>query len=124
MKPARIENPVFSKIVFGLFLLLVASLAVQKHAIFYLKGFPFTASDLLFPVAAVLALVSFSLRVDKLRWSRAYILFAVYVAAFLFASVFTQDLSRSATKSLATAYLVGLAVLALNLVCNEGRMKM
>ncbi len=124
MKPARKEGPAFSKIVFGLFLLLVASLAVQWPAVFYLEGFPVAVTDLLFPVVAVLAAVSFILRTDKLRWTWAYILFAVYLAAFIFASVFAHDLSRSVTKSLATAYLVGLAILSLNLICDEGRMRM
>jgi hypothetical protein len=58
------------------------------------------------------------------RWTVAYVPLLFYLAAFFVASYFSGDMGRSFTKSLATAYLVGLAVLAINLVDCEKRMRM
>ena len=118
------ERPIFSKIVFVLFLLLVASLAVQRPAVFMYRGYPITATDVLFPLLFLVAAVSIILRRDTLRWTAAYIPLAFYVAAFFLASAFSIDVSRGITKSLATAYLVGLAVLAINLIDTDRRMRL
>jgi hypothetical protein len=118
------ERHVFEKIVFGSFLILVASLAVQKPIVLDLAGLRLSATDVLFPVVAVLAVGSVLLRMRAFRWTIAYLPLLFYLAAFFVASYFSEDMGRSIAKSLATAYLVGLAILAINLVDSEKRIRM
>jgi len=124
MRPKPKERHVFDKIVFGSFLILVASLAVQKPIVRDLAGFRLSATDVLFPVVAILAAATILLRMRGFRWTFAYVPLLFYLAAFFVASYFSEDIARSTAKSLATAYLVGLAVLAINLVDCEKRMRM
>ena len=124
MIPEAKERHIFDKIVFGSFLVLVVSLALQKPIVLDLAGLRLTATDILFPVVAVLAAASILLRMRAFRWTIAYLPILFYLAAFFVSSWFSADMSRGIAKSLATAYLVGLAVLAINLVDCEKRMRM
>ena len=116
-------NGKIDKIAFVLFLVLVASLSLQKPSLFYIGGLPVTLSDLIFPVTVLFFLIgAFSTR-QKIRVDRIFLFLGAYLAAFAIATFISPQFTRSVIKTLATAYLVGLCVLTFNLIDNQERMR-
>ncbi len=116
---AKSAGITFKRVIFGSFLLLVVSLAVQKPGIAYLFGYHITATDALFPIVAGIALIGVFLKLVSVRWSVAYLFFGAYISAFFLSAIFSANVANGFVKSLSTAYLVGLAVLSLVLIEDE-----
>lgn len=123
MENETTQKPIIEKILFAAFLCLIFSLAFMKPSVFDLAGQPISATDVLFPIVVVLFLLSLMLRQRKLHWHRAYFFLGAYAAAFLLASAFSADPQRSFIKTASTIYLVGLAVLAFNIVDDEHKLR-
>ena len=117
-------NEKIEKIAFVLFLVLVASLSIQKPSLFYVSGLPVTPTDFVFPVAGLFFLISVIWNPRKLQRDRIYLWLIAYLVAFAIATLFSPQFSRSAIKTLATGYLIGLCVLAFNLIDSEDRMRL
>ncbi|WP_165356528.1 O-antigen ligase [Sphingosinicella sp. BN140058] len=101
-----------------LFLLLVLSLPLMKLSA-TISGLEANASDLLFlPCAGVLALAVLTGR-TRLRWHPFYAILIVYFLAMLASALVSPEPARAAVKLVASAYLLGLAVLACQLIDGE-----
>ena len=112
-----------SKIAFGAFLMLTASLAIQKPSLLIVGGLSLAATDFVFPVSFVLIVVAVLFGDLRIRKHKIYILFAFYAGAFILAALFAPNISRSTVKVFATIYLVGIAVIASVVVDSEFRLK-
>ncbi|MGH9946167.1 MAG: O-antigen ligase family protein [Pyrinomonadaceae bacterium] len=116
MKPS---HSTFERVIFGSYLLLVASLAIQKPSVTTFPGNKITATDLLFPLVAALTMLGILIGAIPLRRTRAFIFLGAYAAAFLAATFFSPQILQSLVKSLSTTYLVGLAVITFMLIRDE-----
>lgn len=106
------------------FLLLVASLPFQKPSLFYFGGFSIAATDVLFPIASFLLLLSFVAGSKSFKLDRVYFFLAAYIAAFVITTIFAADSERSTLKTFATAYVVGLCFLTINFIEDEDVMRL
>jgi len=111
------------KIAFGAFLVLTASLAIQKPSLLIVSGLSLTATDFVFPISLVLTATAVLFRKLRIRRSTLYLLFGVYICAFVLATLFSPNIARSAVKVFATVYLVGIAVTASIVLDSEFRLK-
>src|SRR5687768_3078081 len=111
------------KAAFGGFLILVASLAVQKPSIITVGRQNLVAADLVFPFAAILAALAFVAGRRRLVYDRAYFFLGLYIAAFAVATIFSSNFFPSALKTFATLYLVCMAALTAYLVDSTSRLK-
>ena len=111
------------RIAFGVFLVLTASLAIQKPSVLNLAGKALTATDLVFPFLLLASGVAFILRERTFVWRPIYWFFASYIAAFVVASLFAPDRYLAFIKTSATTYLVMIAVIAIELVNTSERIK-
>lgn len=109
------------RVLLGAVLLLIVSLGFQKPAV-YVAGQLVNATDALFVLCFALLALTVTLG-RPLASSHSYLFLSLYVAAFLFASLFAADVSRSLVKSAATLYLIILAVLTFNVLNTETRIK-
>ena len=107
---------ILNKIVFGLFLLLIFSLGFMQPWAFSLSGFLVHFTDLIFLITFSLWIFSLLLKKNDFRLSKFYIPLAFYLAAMILSAVFSEDPKQSFIKLLGGFYLIGLAVLAFNLV--------
>ena len=114
-------NEKIEKIAFVLFLVLVASLSIQKPSLFYVSGLSTTLTDIVFPVAGSFYLICILLNRSSFRFDKVYFFFAAYLAAFAIATIFSPQFTRSAFKALATGYLVAMGVLSFNAIDSEDR---
>ena len=106
----------------SLFLLLIISLGFMEPPIF-LGDQRLTPTDLLFPLLALLWVVSLLTGQIKFKWHKFYFFAGLYFAAMLISAVFSIDPRASFIKLIGEAYLIGLAVLAFNLIDNEKDIK-
>ena len=111
------------KIAFGAFLVLTASLAIQKPSLLIVSGLSLTATDFVFPISLVLTATAVLFRKLRIRRSTLYLLFGVYICAFVLATLFSPNNARSTVKVFATVYLVGIAVIASIVIDSEFRLK-
>jgi O-antigen ligase len=123
MRSETASKNMIDQIAFGAFLLLVASLAIQKPAVTTFEGQSIAATDLAFPFAALLATLTFFVGERRLIFDRVLIFLGFYASAFVVATVFSPNVSRSTLKTLATLYLVGVAGLTAYLVDSRSRLK-
>ena len=113
----------FDRAAFGVFLVLTASLAIQKPSIVTVAGKELAATDLIFPIAFVAVFISLLSRQRKLAWKPVYWFIAAYVAAFAIALSFAENRSQGLIKTAATAYLVFIAIIAVELVDSWKRLR-
>lgn len=111
------------RFVFGAFLLLTASLAVQKPSIISTAGKPLSASDLIFP-PVLLATVALLAKDRRIVWKTAYWSFMAYAAAFILAASFAPDRIQSFTKTAATIYLVLIAAVAIEVIDTPEKLRL
>lgn len=111
------------KIAFGAFVVLTASLAIQKPSLLIVGGLSLTATDFVFPVSLVLTATAVLFGKLRIRGSTVYLLFGVYITAFVLGTVFSPNIARSAVKVFATVYLVGIAVIASIVIDSAFRLK-
>ena len=112
------------RIAFGGFLLLAASLAVQKPSAGVFAGQALSATDILFPLVFLCFVAAVFLGSIKLVWKPVYWFLAAYIGTFAIASLFAPDRGQAAVKTFATVYLVFLAVLVMEVVDNVNRLKL
>ena len=102
----------------GLYLLLIATLPIVRPFSLRVAGLVVPVSDLLFIVAALAWIADLVSRRRTIRPSGVYPLLAVYFAALGCSAWFSQSPGRSAIKLVGEAYLIGLAVLTINVVTS------
>jgi hypothetical protein len=108
--------------VWALFFLLIFSLCwMQPFPVF--AGQRLTSTDLLFPLVVLLWIAALLFGQLRFKWHKVYWILAAYFAAMFISTVFSMDVKASFIKLLAEAYLIGLAVLAFNLIDDENDLK-
>lgn len=112
----------FDKLVFASFLALVATLGIQKPAVTQLYNENVSLTDVVFPLVLCLALAGLLIKRRLPKWNSIYLFFGAYLLAFLVSSFFSSSVSSSLLKTFATAYLVGLAVISIELIDSSKRL--
>ena len=100
-------------------LALVLSLAVMKPDLAY----PVMVTDLLFLLAAALLAAEWALGRRRPRWRPLYLPLGAYWLCLSASILVSADPAATAIKSAATLYLVGLAVLADQLIDDEAELR-
>ena len=100
----------------GLYLLLIATLPIVRPFGVSVAGLVVPVSDLIFVVAALAWIADLVSRRRAVRPSRVYPLLALYFAALCCSAWFSESPGRSALKLVGETYLIGLAVLTINVV--------
>jgi hypothetical protein len=111
------------KIAFGAFLALTASLTIQKPSLLTVSGLGVTATDLVFPASLILTVIAVLFGDLRVTRPQVYILFGMYIGAFILATLFSPALTRSIVKTMAVCYLAGIAVIASIVIDSEFRLK-
>jgi O-antigen ligase len=106
----------------ALFLLLIVSLGFM-HPFVYTAGQRLTPTDLIFPAAAILWIVSLLFGQLKFKWHNFYWVLGGYFAAMLISAAFSADAKTSFIKLIGETYLIGLGVLTFNLIDDERGLK-
>jgi putative inorganic carbon (hco3(-)) transporter len=101
-----------------LFLVLVVSLGTMQPFVF-VAGQRLAPTEFIFAAAALLFLLALLFGRLKFKWHRFYWFLAAYLAALLVSAVFSLDPKASFIKLIGVAYLLGLAVLAFNVIEDE-----
>ena len=115
--PSALQR-VLAIIVNGGFLVLVFSLGFMWPSLnVYNLSIPVT--DFIFLVVFVIWAIALAFRATKIVRSRFYYVALFFLAACLLSTIFSADTERSLVKLAGEMYLVGLSVLALNLVNGE-----
>lgn len=97
------------------FLLLIFSLGFMQPSV-EARGLTLPFTDMLFILTFILWGVALVRRVIDVQFDGIYILFALYALGMLLSVVFSQNLAVSITKYLGELYLIGLALMTVNLV--------
>lgn len=104
------------KITFGLFLLLIFSFVFAQPALISVKGFRILFTDVIFLFTFFFWILSLLLGKNDFRRGNFYIPLTLYLGAMFLSAVFSEDPQRSFIKLSGVFYLLGLAILAFNLV--------
>src|SRR5215207_831097 len=98
-----------SRIVFGLYLLLIFSLGLMKPSID--AGFAeLTPTDLIFPAVVLCWLTAIAVGSSSVRWRPEFSIFGFYFLALAISSIFSANPSLSFGRLPGVAYLLLLAV--------------
>lgn len=104
------------KVTFGLFLLLIFSLAFMQPRAYSFSGFSIHLTELIFLLTTLTWILALILKKDKIRLGKIYLPLSFFLMAMILSVVFSDNLTKSLIKLLGVFYLIGLAVLAFNLV--------
>ena len=99
-----------------LYLLLVASLALPRPFSFTLFGLVVSLSDLIFVAAGLAWAADVVRRRSSVHPSGFYLVLGLYFGAMCLSAATSTEPRQSAAKLLAGVYLIGLAVLTVNMV--------
>jgi O-antigen ligase len=113
-----------SSVSFVSFLALTASLAIQKPSVYTFLGKEISLTDAVFPVVAVLTVISFMVRSVALNRQTFYFFAIAYVAAFVISTVASDDFTLGAVKTASTVYLVLIAVAGTIIIDSERRLSL
>ncbi len=102
----------------ALFFLLIFSLGFMQPLV-QLAGQRLAPTDLLFPAVVILWLLAVLFGQLRFKWHKFYLVLGAYLAAMLVSAMFSVDPRTSFIKLIGETYLIGLAVLAFNLVDDE-----
>jgi O-antigen ligase len=108
---------------FVTFMVLAASLAIQKPSIYILFGNEISLTDAIFPLVAVLTFISLVTRSIEFKWRNFYLFAIAYVAAFVLASAVSDEVATSAVKTASTLYLVLIAICGAILIDSGRRIR-
>lgn len=108
---------------FWLFGLVVFSLPFVNFPNLRKYGYSIQVTDLLFLLTGFVWLIYLLLRKNKLRISWFYLPIGLYFASLCLATIFSENQAKSFVKLLGSTYLLGLAVLAFNLVDDGKKLK-
>lgn len=106
----------------ALFLLLIFSLGFMQPFV-QLAGQRLAPTDLLFPAVVILWLLAILLGQLRFKWHKFYLVLGGYFAAMLVSAIFSVGSGASFIKLIGETYLIGLAVLAFNLIDDEKDLK-
>ncbi len=104
------------------FLVLVVSLAIQKPSIYVYSGLWITATDVLFPLVAIIVAIAYYRHLSLLLSLVYFIIFA-YATSFAISAFLTPTDGTGPAKAASILYLVGLALMASFVITNEERLK-
>ena len=96
----------------------VFSLGFMKPS-FGFAGSGITPTDLLFPILLLSFVVGILTRSVRPVWSPSYLIFGVYAVAMIVSCFFSPEPRRSLAKFLGELYLIGLAVVTVNIVRDK-----
>lgn len=82
-----------------------------------------TPTDLIFPFAVLLFIAGIVFRAYKFKWHNFYFVLAAYFTAMLISALFSGDLKTGLIKLIPVTYLLGLPVLAFNVIEDERDIK-
>lgn len=99
-----------------LYLLFVASLPIVRPVYFRLSGVMVPLSDVLFAATTAVWLVSVARGRAPIAFSRFYALLALYFVVSCLSAMVSPSPGRSAVKLAGLAYLMGVAVVTMNMV--------
>jgi putative inorganic carbon (hco3(-)) transporter len=102
-----------------LYLLLIASLPLVRPFSLTLFGLLVPLTDFIFIGAALTWVIALLKRQTDLKFSWFYLPLGLYLAAMLCSTLASDDPRRSAIKLAGEVYLIGLAVLTVNLVRSQ-----
>lgn len=102
----------------ALFLLLIFSLGFMQPNI-KISGYPIPLTDFLFLAVFALWALALLLKLSWFRWNRFYLVLIPYLGAMILSTAYSDDLKKSFVKLLGEIYLLGLAVLTINIVQTE-----
>lgn len=108
---------------FWLFGLVVFSLPFVNFPNLRKYGYPIQLTDFLFLLTGLVWLIYLVLRKNKLRISWFYLPLSLYFVSLCLSTIFSEDQSKSFIKLLGVTYLLGLAVLAFNLVDDKNKLR-
>jgi len=104
-----------SRLAYFSFLLLVISLGFPQIPI-HLDGYDILLTDILFLLSGMLWIVSILLRQRRIIWLNFYWMLGAYLLAMLASALFSVDRLSSLKRFPQEAYLICLAVLAVNII--------
>src|SRR5262245_4474058 len=107
-----------SRLAEWLFIALVFALPLVRPFNLSLFDLTIPTSDFIFVAAAIVWIVALIAGRAEFRRSRFYLPLALYLSAMVVSTVLSEDIRRSAIKLAGEAYLIGLAVLTINLVAS------
>lgn len=108
---------------FWLFGLVVFSLPFVNFPNLRKYGYSIQTTDLLFLLTGLVWLIYLLLRKNKIRISWFYLPIGLYFASLCISTAFSENQAQSIIKLLGSTYLLGLTVLAFNLVDDEKKLK-
>lgn len=104
------------------FFLLIFTLGYMQP-FFMPAGQRLTPTDLVFPLAAFIFFVAILLGAYRFKWHSFYLVLAVYFVTMVISAVFSEDVKGSFIKLIPVTYLLGLPVLAYNVIEDERDLK-
>ncbi|MEO7659207.1 MAG: O-antigen ligase family protein [Pyrinomonadaceae bacterium] len=119
MSPQRYD---FGSILETSFLVLIFSLGFMQPNL-VVGGYPIPASDLIFLTVGGIWVVGLNFRRVEFRFDKSYLILALYFTGLLLSAVFSEQPGSSLFKLVGETYLIGLAVMASNLVRTSGMLK-
>lgn len=107
---------ILKKVTFGLFLLLIFSLAFMQPGAYVFSGFSIHFTEIIFLLTVAAWAFTLAFTKEKLRPEAFYLPLLLFLTAMVLSASFSEGRSKSQVKLLGVIYLTGLAVLAFNLV--------
>ncbi len=104
------------------FLVLVLSIGFMRPSV-TVANRQIAPPDLIFPFVALLLFIAVCLRTARLGWDGSYLYFAAYFASMTLSSAFSAVPPANGVKLFGEAYLIGLAIVTLNLADTDSRIK-
>lgn len=108
---------------FWLLWLIVFSLPFVNFPNLRKYGFPVQLTDFLFVLTGFIWLIYLVLRKNKLKFSWFYLPLGLYFISLCLSTIFSENLKTSLIKLLGNILLLGLSVLAFNLVDDEKKFR-
>lgn len=114
---------VIQNLPFWLFALVVFSLPFVNFPNLRKYGYPIQLTDILFVLTGLIWLIYLVLRKNKLRFSWFYLPLGLYFVSLCLSTYFSEDFKTSFIKLFGNILLLGLAVLAFNLVDDNRKFR-
>jgi putative inorganic carbon (hco3(-)) transporter len=116
-------SKILENLPFWLFWLVVFSLPFVNFPNLRELGFPVQLTDILFVLTGLIWLIYLVLRKNKIRFSWFYLPLGLYFFSLCLSTYFSENLRTSLIKLIGNILLLGLAILAFNLVTDEKKFR-